>query len=79
MIIGMIVGVVLTLIFVSAQMYSETLYIVQTSGKVVTSVTNSTLFQQMNDSLGGVQHHTYFKGTFFSLMVLHLLRFSILS
>ena len=64
MIIGMIVGVVLTLIFVSAQMYSETLYIVQTSGKVVTSVTNSTLFQQMNDSLGGVQHHTYFKGNF---------------
>ena len=62
MIIGMIVFVVLTLIFVSAQMYTETLYIVQTSGKLVTSVTNSTLFQQMNDSLGGVHHHTYFKG-----------------
>ena len=63
MIIGMIVGVVLTLIFVSAQMYTETLYIVQTSGKVVTSVTNSTLFQHMNESWG-VQHHTYFKGNF---------------
>ena len=63
MIIGMIVGVVLTLIFVSAQMYTETLYIVQTSGKVVTSVTNSTLFQHMNESWG-VQHHTYFKGKF---------------
>ncbi len=63
-IFAMIVGVVLALVFISAQMYSETLYIVQTSGKVVSSVTNSSLFQQMNDSLGLVtaNNSNYFKG-----------------
>ena len=61
MIFGMIVGVVLTCIFISGQMYSESVYIVQTSGKMMTSVTNSTWFKQMNETLG-VHHQAYFKG-----------------
>ena len=49
---AMIVFVVLSVVFISAQMYSESLYIVQTSGKLVTSVTNSTYFQHVNSSIG---------------------------
>lgn len=60
MIFAMIVGVVLTVVFITFQMYTETIYIVQTSGKLMTSVTNSSFYQQMNASLGG--DHAYFKG-----------------
>ena len=52
LILAMIVFVVLAVVFISAQMYSESLYIVQTSGKLVTSVTNSTYFQHVNSSVG---------------------------
>lgn len=61
LILGIIVGLVMTVIFVSAQMYSETVYIVQTSSKLVTSVTSSSFFQQLNESLG-VHNQQYFKG-----------------
>jgi hypothetical protein len=60
LILTIIVGLVFTIVFVSVQMYSESLYIVQTSGRLMTKVTNSSLYQQMNDSLG--DHAAYFKG-----------------
>ena len=47
---AMIVFVVLSVVFISAQMYSESLYIVQTSGKLVTSVTNFHLGQDQSRS-----------------------------
>lgn len=60
LILAIIVGFAFAVVFVSVQMYTESLYIVQTSGKLVTTITNSSLYQQMNDSLG--DHQAYFKG-----------------
>ena len=40
LILTIIVGVILAIAFISVQMYSETLYIVHTSGKVVANAAN---------------------------------------
>ena len=40
LILTIIVGLILSIAFVSVQMYSETLYIVQTSGKLVANAAN---------------------------------------
>ena len=61
MIFTMIVSFISATAFISVQMYSETIYLVQTSGKLMTSITNSSVYQQMNESLG-VGHQAYFKG-----------------
>ena len=40
LILIMIVGLILAIAFISVQMYSETVYIVQTSGKLVSNAAN---------------------------------------
>ncbi len=60
LILTMILGFVFIVVFVGFQMYTESMYIMQTSGRLVGKVTNSSLYQNLNASLG--DHEQYFTG-----------------
>lgn len=58
LIFALIIGLIVSGVFVSFELYSESAYMMQTSGKLVTKMANSTMFKQLNDSIWDPEYQT---------------------